>query len=410
MPSVRAALLPDAILLALLAAVALSSSPLPGEDTIPAEAEVEEAIQRAVEILIAGQESYEEGKPKAEWPYEGVYRESGKIPIGYRVGGTSIVARALLEVPGWKDDTARQEAVARAFQFVIEGLDHDGMAAGFNGAYDVRGWGHTYALFFLLRALELDVLSKEHTKIARARVSQLVKVLEETEIHESGGWNYSRRGGPNRPSEASTFMTAPTVQALLQAAKQGAQVREDVIGRAVKTLEGARLESGAFQYGTNPRKTGTGFEAVPGAIGRMAVCETTLHLLGRGSVERVRGSLDAFFEHWEWLEKRRKQTGTHEAPYMIAPYYFFYAHYYAAQAIEILPSQEREAYRQKLLRVLWKVREESGGWNDRTFARSEHFGTAMTLLTLLQPTIPLPPGVGKARVKKRAEKSDSVGQ
>ena len=107
-------------------------------------------------------------------------------------------------------------------------------------------------------------------------------------------------------------------------------------------------------------------------------------------MERVRGAVDAFFEHWEWLEKRRKQTGTHIEPYMIAPYYFYYAHYYCAQAIELLPKAERPGYRNRLRELLWKVREKSGGWNDRIFPRSENFGTAMSLLALLQPTVPPP--------------------
>lgn len=403
----------------LLGAPALAGEPRPSPDDPPAPeapapatpepavpaAEVDTAIGRAVEILVAAQETLAEGEAAGEWPYEGVYREAGEIPIGYRVGGTAIVARALLEAPGWDGDQPRREAVARALRFIDSGLDHEHMGIGFRARYDVRGWGHTYALLFYLRALELDRLSKEDAARARARVDDLVHRLEQTEIPVTGGWNYSRPGGGNAPSPASTFMTAPTVQALLLAAARGAKVREDVLERAVKTLEDARLDTGAFQYGTSPgNRKGTGFEAVEGAIGRMPVCESTLLLLGRGSVDRVRSSLDAFFEHWQWLEQRRKQTGTHVPPFQIAPYYFFYAHTHAAQAIELLPEAERPGYREKLISLLWKVREESGGWNDRVFPRSESYGTAMTLLALLQPSIPLPPSVGKK--KKERERAE----
>ena len=38
------------------------------------------------------------------------------------------------------------------------------------------------------------------------------------------------------------------------------------------------------------------------------------------------------------------------------------------------------------------VREESGGWNDRVFDRSENFGTAMTLMALLEPKSARPVG------------------
>lgn len=99
---------------------------------------------------------------------------------------------------------------------------------------------------------------------------------------------------------------------------------------------------------------------------------------------------ESFFEHWTWLEKRRQQTGTHVPPYNVAPYYFFYAHGYVAQAIEMLPERERPASRAKLHSILWYVREESGGWNDRVFPRSENYGTAMSLLALAAPEMPPP--------------------
>ena len=199
-------------------------------------------------------------------------------------------------------------------------------------------------------------------------------------------------GGATRSSPPSTFMTAPTLQALFAAAAQGFKVDPDVVDRALDSLEDARLDSGAFQYSTYPRsKTGKGFEDVPGAVGRMPVCEVTLYLAGRGKVERIRSSLEAFFEHWGELEKRRKKTGTHEPPYMIAPYYFFFAHYYAAQAIELLPMKLRAAYRQRLYKLLWKVRELDGGWNDRVFERSKNYSTAMTVLAILQPGLDKPP-------------------
>jgi hypothetical protein len=48
--------------------------------------------------------------------------------------------------------------------------------------------------------------------------------------------------------------------------------------------------------------------------------------------------------------------------------------------------------RSRLQALLWAVREESGGWNDRVFDRSENFGTAMTLMALLEPKSARPVG------------------
>lgn len=403
--------------------------------------ELDLALKRGVAILLEKQEDYdvradpnaqrrkrdggEAPAPKKpaeaprEWPYEGVYRVQrsiegagnvSEIPIGYRVGGTSIAASALIEAQDGKLSKESKAAVERALDFVLEGLGHELMTKDFEQGYDVRGWGHAYALDFLLalrgRALVPDGAKRKVDEAIRG----LVAMLHDTEI-ETGGWNYSRPAGsrkanvknPRRAKTASgepgeillsppsTFMTAPTLQVLFEAARQGEKVDAALVERGLKSLEDARLDTGAFQYGTAPaRKNGEGFEDVPGAIGRMTVCETTLLLAGRGSVERVKKSIDDFFTHWEWLEKRRKQTGTHIPPYMIAPYYFFYAHRYVAQGIEFLPEAERAEYRAKLYALLWKVREESGGWNDRVFPRSESFGTAMTLLALREPSAQRP--------------------
>ena len=360
-----------------------------------------QAIDRGVEILLEMQEAYKstgDGDVASEWPYEGVYRERGEIPPGYRVGGTSICAWALLEAPGWKKDKARREAVERGLEFVLDLLETKRMDSGFSGGYDVRGWGHAYALNFLLKMREMKRVPKKHAKAVDTKIKWLIQTLVETEI-EAGGWNYARRGG----GKASTFMTAPTLQFLFYAKEQGEDVDEDVLMRGLEQLELARLDTGAYQYSTNPDNVrGTGFEAVEGSTGRSPVCETTLLLAGRGSVERVRLSLDQFFEHWEWLEQRRRQDRTHIPPFMIAPYYFFFAHFYAAQAIEQLPEKDRAEYRVKLYALFDKVREGSGGWNDRVFPRSENFGTAMTILGLMQPDVTRPAGwEGDASSRKK---------
>ena len=367
---------------------------------------IAESVQRGAEILLERQESLDPRQKKsakpAEWPYEGVYRVGGEIPIGYRIGGTSICAMALLEVPGWDESKPRREAVSRALDFVLAALRDKRMGPGFEVGYDVRGWGHTYALLFLLRLEELQRVPSNRRSTVDKTIRSLITLLHKGEILKYGGWNYSRRRDRSGRIAASTFMTAPTLQALFIASANGKKVDPRVIDRGLDSLEEARLDNSAFQYATNPdRRSEKGFEAVEGAIARMPVCETTLALAGRGSVDRIRESLDAFFEHWEWLEKRRRQNGTHIPPFMIAPYYFYYAHYYTAQAIEMLPVEERPEYRKSLYDVLYKVREESGGWNDRVFDRSENFGTAMVLLALRQPETPLPPKWDPESTKSR---------
>lgn len=388
-------------ILALLASAPLCAqtpAPEPKPVTEAPRAELpplDRAIDRAFALLVGRQESLDTRvKTKREWPYEGVYRESGQIPIGYRIGGTSIAAWALIESPQYAESKDAREAVERALDFVLEALDDKAMSADFSGGYDVRGWGHTYALWWMLRMRALKLVPKKYEVAVGKRIPELIVTLQTTQIGGKGGWNYARGGGDD--SASSPFMTAPTLLALFEARSQGEKVDDAVVARALDGLERCRTEEGAIPY-----TTGGGRDEWPGAIGRTPITEMVLLLAGRSDVDKVRRSLDNFLQHWEWLEKRRKQQGTHVPPYGIAPYYFFYAHGYAAMAIQLLPESERASYRQRFLERLFQVQETDGGWNDRVFPRSEAYGTSMSLLAMLAPKLPRPAGWTPAPAPKK---------
>jgi hypothetical protein len=369
----------------------------PAKVTVPP---LEPAIARAVALLIERQESLDpKVETKREWPYEGVYREAKQIPIGYRIGGTAIAAWALIESPQYAASQDAHAAVERALGFVLDALGDKAMSADFRGTYDVRGWGHTYALNLMLRMRALKLVPEKQKAAVEKWIPDLVEALQKTEIPEKGGWNYARGDGGNAAAPASPFMTAPTLLALFEARAQGEKVDDAVVTRALDALEGCRTKDGAIPY-----TTAGGRDEWPGAIGRTPITEVVLALAGRGDTAKIRRALDNFLEHWEWLEKRRKQQGTHVPPYMIAPYYFFYAHGYAAMAIQFLPEAERAPYRERFLERLFQVQEEDGGWNDRVFARSEAFGTSMGLLALIAPSLPAPAGWKATAEKTPAEK------
>lgn len=335
---------------------------------------------RAVELLLGMQE----GEDKAEWPYEGVYRVQGEIPIGYRVGGTSIVSLALLTAPGYAEDAARKDAVARALTFVLESREHPLMSPDYDGGYDVRGWGFTYALLFLLRLEQQQLVPAGQEAAVADGAAWYLAAIQKTEIPQAGGWSYSRPRG-NKPSDPCPFMTGPTLLALYQAKAQGKAVDAAVVQRALAYLEKARTSTGGVNYSG---VVGEREDPVPGAVGRMLATETALVLAGRSSLGNLRAALDAFIVHWRWLEERRAKTGTHVGPYGVAPYYFYYAHHAAAQAVELLPRHERAEYRRRVLELLFATQREDGSWNDRVFPRTANFGTAMSLLAIHAPQAP----------------------
>jgi hypothetical protein len=340
---------------------------------------VEQAVGRALEVLLERQE----GPTRAEWPYEGVYRVRGGIPLGYRVGGTAIVAHALLAAPGYAQDDVRREALRRALGFIFQALDDPLMDPAYEGGYDVRIWGHAYALILLLELETRGAFPEGQEELAAAALARCLAALAATEIPQEGGWSYSRAPSLAAPSPPSAFMTAPIVMALIDAAAKGHAVDPGLISRALDSLERGRTPAGGVTYAVRDGRPRGGIDSVPGAVGRMAATEAALMMGGRSDPARLRGAVDAFFVHWEHLEARRKQTGTHTGPFGIAPYYFYYAHYYAARAIELLPREERAEYRRRLHERIFTTRDGDGSWNDRVFPRSSAYGTAMVVLSLV---------------------------
>jgi len=364
--------------LAALLWIALQAAPVAQAQT-PAPLTRAQLLDTAVAQLIAIQED-------GEWPYEGVYRVEGEIPIGYRVGGTSIVATSLLRAA--PDDEAAAAAIARGLAAVLEGLEHPLMQPSTQDAYDVRVWGHAYALALLCELRAASRLGEQETA-ALAWIPKLIETLATEEL-EGGGWNYATR------RQAAPFVTAPVVQALLLARAQGEQVPDGLFVRGRDMLARARHGDGAFVYSGGSEQpgglgmSGSRMASLAGSAGRSAACESTLWLLGAASLDQVRHSALNFFEHWDDLAARRKQKGTHEDPYGIAPYYFYYAHAYTAQAIELLPQAPRDELRARMLETLLKTRDEDGTWDDRVFPRTRNYGTAMAVLVLLNDRAPLP--------------------
>lgn len=376
----------------------------PGEP--PPRDEVADAVQAAADLLVHNQERYAPDPPVGtlpedelatwqarererleelraagpgrEWPYEGVYRvgRGGRIPPGYRVGGTAIVCLALVEAPGFAGSEERRGAVERGVDLMLDLLENDsGMEPGPKRGYDVRGWGHAYALRFLLRATDLEILDEQRAgKVAEA-VPHLIHCLEVNAI-DSGGWNYAN-------DSCSPFMTASTLLALFHAQALGHEVDAEMVEDALGALERARTDAtGSYAY------SGVGAEPMASSSARAAAAELVLLRAGRSNPARLRVAVDGFFENWEHLLARKSKQGTHKPPYGIAPYYFFYGHTYAALAIEHLPEDDRPALREKMRELLWKTREGGGGWNDRVFPRTESYSTAMAALALLAPELP----------------------
>lgn len=396
-------------------------------DVVPTQKEVDAAVQAGLAFLLSNQESYVPDPPVggmpdeelpgwqekelmrlselrgvedgAEWPYEGVYRvrPDGRIPSGYRVGGTSIVCDVLLR-SGAKGDQKKavEAAVLRSLDFVLGMVDDDkSFGIGPKKGYDVRGWGHAYGLQFLLTAIDAGVISNKGT-LARveAAIPELIARLEANQT-SMGGWNYAR------DNSVSPFMTGSTLLILFEASSRGHEVDKDMVEKALDALEACRTETGSYEYSGRAKRA----VDMPGSCARAACADLALFKAGRVDEDALRVAVQGFFEGWDDLLVRKSQQGTHKAPYGIAPYYFFFGHTYAALAIEELPKKERAMRRDEFRKVLWRTREKDGTWNDRIFPRTASYSTAMSVMGLMAPDRgAFPEWKGSGRLKKKRSK------
>jgi len=378
---------------------------------------IEEAVEAGVALLLHNQERYSADRPvgrlpddklkdwqegelerlekirkrtqkskrkASEWPYEGVYRvRGGRIPTGYRVGGTAITCLALLHAPGFDSDAKRQAAVQRGVEFVLDRLENDESMQGvrpFN--YDVRGWGQTYGLHLMLTTLEMKAVDAKTLKNCKRMIPKTIEAIA-MGTTDDGAWNYAGSRREGQTGKCSPFMTGPTLLTLYWAKDAGYEVPQELIANALLALQAARnSETGSYAY-SGKRKS-----VMPASAGRSAAAELALFQAGLSSESALLVAVDGFFDNWDHLFDRKSKQGTHEGPYNIAPYYFFFAHTYAAFAIEKLPENLRVEYRTKLQEIMWRTRESNGGWNDRIFPRTESYSTAMSILALLAPGLP----------------------
>ncbi len=348
------------------------------------------ALAESVDTAIAKIVEMQEGPNKGEWPYEGVYRVRGGIPFGYRIGGTSIVGEAILRAPSYASHPERIAAIARATEFVCAGIDEPLLqVTTYEGGYDVRPWASCYGARFLLALEAHHAVPAGMESSVKKALNWYLDSLQKFEIPQVGGWNYAREPGAETPSATSGFMTPACLQTLFEAKAQGYAVDDGVVKRALDAMELCRTSDGNFTYST---KTQAKMQSrmIPGAVGRMCASEAALYLAGRSDQAQLKVAVVDFIRYWGELEKRRAKNGTHAAPYGVAPYYFWYAHYHAAQAAELLEESDRASLRQQLNWLLWQTRSPEGTWNDRVFPRSAAYGSAMAVMSVLMPETATP--------------------
>jgi hypothetical protein len=122
-----------------------------------------------------------------------------------------------------------------------------------------------------------------------------------------------------------------------------------------------------------------------GSLGRSQACNVALRLWGDGKVTDaiIIEWLDRLIVRNGWLDMGRKRPIPHESHFMVAGYFYYYGHYYAALCIDQLPTASRPFYQDHLARILLGHQERDGSWWDYPlYNYHQQYGTAFVLLSL----------------------------
>jgi len=303
----------------------------------------------------------------------------------WQLASQALAIRALLAV---EETPERRETLDKAVAWFLETRlpkrgDH----------WDVDYvWSMLYATTALVDLAEDERIAEDVELVARVheRGRAYVDLLARNQSY-TGGWGYyDDPPYTQRPKWGTSFSTACVLPALERALALGWGEGQEADGapmlaRGLKYVQRCALPNGAYAYDLQviPWVSGESINDVKGSLGRIQIGHWARRVLGdeRVTDDALRTGLAAFFDEHRFLDAAFMRPRPHEAYYANAAYFYHFGHYYAAEAIELLPEDERGAWHAKLRPQLVKTQRDDGSLTD--FLGSGYLRLASTSFTIL---------------------------
>ncbi|MCE9545615.1 MAG: terpene cyclase/mutase family protein [Planctomycetia bacterium] len=302
---------------------ARAAEPTQGVATAELTPDAERAMQKGIEYLAAHQNG------------------DGSWGGQYKTAGTSLTLMAFMVKGHFPERPPYGEQLSRGVTVLVR------QASAHRGYMGTSMYEHGLATLAIS-----EVWGMSRRDDLRDSLKRAVDVILRSQ-NPAGGWRYQ----PN-PSDADISATVMQIVALSSAKEAGIVVPDSVIQKAVAYVTSCQ------------EKTSGGFTYQPGGapgFARTAAGVMSLTMCGQRGSDAVNGGL-------AYLEKQP------DAAFESADGFFYYAHYYAAQAMYQNGDAHYRPWYPRIRESLLKKQAADGSW-----AESNGIGTQMAILILGVP-------------------------
>jgi hypothetical protein len=342
------------------------------------------AIERGIEFLAKSQNKDGSWGGPTQTKDLNIYAPTPGAHHAFRAGTTALCISALVDC---RDYSYRSdELIEKGEAWLLKHL-HDLRRANQDALYNV--WGHAYGIEALARLHGYREGDEAKQKAILAEIDHQIGLLKKYETTKGGWGYYDFSMHLQRPTaEPTSFTTATILYAFHRARAIGAQVPQELIDRGLQVIRRQQRPDLAYLYSEDMRThPGMDVNKPGGSVGRSQACNYVLRLYGDKSVS------DAAMLTWAkrlyarnlWLDIGRKRPVPHESWFLVAGYFFYYGHYYAALGLEQLPEDVRPEMQDHLAHVIIRLQEKDGSWWDYPlYNYHQPYGTGFALMTLVR--------------------------